>query len=43
MAWCCTEGTDAYVGAQRVIESFSVELTAITGEAVMVELRQRLR
>jgi hypothetical protein len=43
MAWCCTEGSEAYVGDQRVIDSLSGELTAIVGEAVMVQLRQRLR
>ncbi|MCU1501922.1 MAG: hypothetical protein JWM12_1276 [Ilumatobacteraceae bacterium] len=47
MAWCCTErpaGDDpgAYVGDRPVIESLSSELTAIVGEAVMVELRRRL-
>ena len=43
MAWCCTEGSDAYVGDQRVIDSLADELTAIAGHAVLVELRQRLR
>ena len=43
MAWCCTEGPEAYVGDQRVVDSLSGELTAIVGEAVMVTLRQRLR
>ena len=43
MAWCCTEGPEAYVGDKRVIDSLSGELTAIVGEAVMVTLRQRLR
>jgi hypothetical protein len=43
MAWCCTEGSDAYVGDQRVIDSLADELTAIAGQAVLVELRQRLR
>jgi hypothetical protein len=43
MAWCCTEGSDAYVGDQQVIDSLSDELTAIAGQAVLVELRKRLR
>ena len=42
MAWCCTEGTDAYVGDRPVIESLGAELTAIVGEPVYVELRRRL-
>jgi hypothetical protein len=42
MAWCCTEGTDAYVGDRPVIDSLADELTAIVGDAVMVELRRRL-
>jgi len=42
MAWCCTEGTQAYVGDQPVIESMAEELDAIVGPAVYVELRRRL-
>lgn len=42
MAWCCTEGTDAYVGAQRVVDSLATELTGIAGAAVYVKLRARL-
>ncbi len=42
MAWCCTEGSDAYVGTQRVIDSLGEEIEAITGSAVFVELRRRL-
>ena len=42
MAWCCTEGTQAYVGVQPVIESMAEELEAIVGTAVYVELRKRL-
>lgn len=43
MAWCCTEGPEAYVGTEKVLESLSGELGAIVGPAVMVELRRRLR
>ena len=42
MAWCCTEGTRAYVGEQPVIESMGEELEAIVGTTVWVELRRRL-
>jgi hypothetical protein len=42
MAWCCTEGTRAYVGDRPVIESLAAELEAITGTEVYVELRRRL-
>ena len=42
MAWCCTEGTDAYVGDRPVIDSLADELAAIVGEPVFVRLRQRL-
>jgi hypothetical protein len=41
MAWCCTEGTEAYVGDRPVIDSLADELTAITGSEVFVELRRR--
>ena len=42
MAWCCTEGTDAFVGEQMVIDSMADEIEAIVGRAVSVELRRRL-
>ena len=42
MAWCCTEGTQAYVGEHPVIDSMAEELEAIVGPAVYVELRKRL-
>lgn len=42
MAWCCTEGDRAYVGAERVLDSLSDELEAVVGTAVHVELRRRL-
>ena len=42
MAWCCTEGTQAYVGDRPVIESMAEELEAIMGSEVYVELRRRL-
>jgi len=42
MAWCCTEGTRAYVGDRPVVESLAEELEAIVGSTVYVELRRRL-
>jgi len=42
MAWCCTEGTDAYCGDSRVIDSLAEEISGIVGEPVFVELRKRL-
>ena len=42
MAWCCTEGTDAYVGDRQVVDSLADELTEIVGHTVYVELRRRL-
>ncbi len=42
MAWCCTEGTDAYVGDRQVVHSLADELTEIVGHTVYVELRRRL-
>jgi len=42
MAWCCTEGTRAYVGDRPVIESLADELRAIVGRDVYVELRRRI-
>jgi hypothetical protein len=42
MAWCCTEGTDAYVGESSVIDSLSHELSEIVGTEVFVQLRNRL-
>ncbi len=43
MAWCCTEGTTAYVGEQPVLESMAEELEAIVGAEVYAELRSRLQ
>jgi hypothetical protein len=43
MAWVCTEEPEAYVGENRVIESLADELTAIVGEEVFVQLRQRIK
>lgn len=37
MAWCCTEGEEAYVSKQPVIESLREELVALLGEE-LVEL-----
>jgi hypothetical protein len=42
MAWCCTEGERAYVGATPVIDSLADELEAVVGREVYVELRRRL-
>ena len=42
MAWCCTEGTDAYVGDRPVVDSLGDELAAVVGRPVYVQLRQRL-
>ncbi len=42
MAWCCTEGTSAYVGDRPVIDSLGDELEAVDGTAVYQELRRRL-
>jgi len=42
MAWCCTEGDRAYVGDRPVVESLAVELEAMVGSTVFVELRRRL-
>lgn len=43
MAWCCTEGTDAYVGASTVIDSLANEISAIVGTEVFITLRDRLK
>ena len=43
MAWCCTEGDEAYVGDRPVIDSLAAELASIVGDEVMVELRRRVR
>jgi hypothetical protein len=43
MAWCCTEGPEAYVGEQAVIDSLAEELGALVGTEVYVRLRERLR
>jgi len=43
MAWCCTEGTDAYVGETSVLESLGDELSKIVGTEVFVQLRNRLK
>jgi hypothetical protein len=42
MAWCCTEGSLAYVGNRPVIDSLGAELTAVVGTEVYVELRRRV-
>lgn len=43
MAWCCTEGTDAYVGETSVLDSLGDELSEIVGNEVFVQLRNRLK
>jgi len=40
MAWCCTEGREAYVGTEPVIESLAEPLERLVGPAVMVALRR---
>jgi hypothetical protein len=42
MAWCCTEGSTAYVGDRPLIESLGPELEAVVGTKVYIELRRRL-
>ncbi|MGI9022688.1 MAG: hypothetical protein ACR2HV_05560 [Acidimicrobiales bacterium] len=42
MAWCCTEGTRAYVGQEPVIESMGEEIEAVVGPTVYLELRRRI-
>jgi hypothetical protein len=42
MAWCCTEGTRAYVGDSPVIDSLAEELQEVVGTEVYVELRRRI-
>jgi hypothetical protein len=42
MAWCCTEGSRAYVGDRPVIDSLGPELETIVGTEVYVELRKRI-
>jgi hypothetical protein len=42
MAWCCTEESETYVGDRPVIDSLGVEIEAIVGTEVYVELRRRL-
>jgi hypothetical protein len=45
MAWCCTErseGGEAYVGDEHVVDSMRDELTVLAGEEVWIELRRRL-
>lgn len=42
MAWCCTEGPEAYVGDRPVVESLAEELIAVVGEPVYLELRRRI-
>jgi hypothetical protein len=42
MAWCCTEGEEAYVGDHAVIDSLGEEIEAIVGTPVFIELRKKL-
>ncbi len=45
MAWCCTErteGAEAYVGDEPVVDSLADELEAIAGTEVVVQLRRSL-
>ena len=43
MAWCCTEGADAYVGSSSVLDSLGDELSEMVGTEVFVQLRNRLK
>jgi len=45
MAWCCSErsdGGEAFIGSEPVIDSLSDSLRALAGDEVYVELRRRL-
>jgi hypothetical protein len=42
MAWCCTEGSLAYVSDKPVVESLRAEIEALVGEKVYLELRRRM-
>lgn len=42
MAWCCTEGTEAYIGEHPVIDSLADELAGVMGPKAFLELRTRL-
>ena len=45
MAWCCTErteGGEAYVGDEMVVDSLRDELSVLAGDEIWVELRRRL-
>jgi hypothetical protein len=42
MAWCCTEGEEAYVGGRPVHETLAEQLEAVVGAEVWVELKRRL-
>lgn len=42
MDWCCTEGRDAYIGEDPVIDSLSEEIEAMVGTAVYLELKRRI-
>ncbi|MET0159476.1 MAG: hypothetical protein ABW279_08340, partial [Acidimicrobiales bacterium] len=42
MAWCCTEGPEAYVGDRPVIDSLAEEIEEVVGAEVFVQLRGRL-
>jgi hypothetical protein len=42
MAWCCTEGPEAYVGDSLVVDSLGEVLEEIAGPAVYAELRRRV-
>ncbi len=42
MAWCCTESPEAFRGSERVVDSLRVELEALVGREVYVELRKKV-
>jgi hypothetical protein len=43
MHWCCTEGPEAYVGDESVVHSLRDEIAAVVGDAVYVQLRDRMQ
>lgn len=42
MAWCCTEGEEAFRGAQPVHESLREELTALLGTSLLAKIEHSL-
>ncbi len=42
MHWCCTEGSHAYDGDERVIDALAGEIEALVGHDTYVEIRRHL-